>query len=1374
VRTVLGHVELPGIRGVLRLLAILAIIAVASSCSPDVLADGAGAGYSPSILLVDDSASFFSGSTASYFTESLERIGLGYDEYSISESATSPSVALLSSYDIVIYSVGANTYGLLGGEAARRVMAYLDAGGALLVSAGEYAYQNTSSLLLDYMHVAYDYYTRPLLILGAPSDPIASGMSFSTESPFGNRDFFMLVRPLDEYAQVFLTMSSESLVNGAAVRLPADETTLHYRAVFLSFAFEALVDIEGNPGIRDELLHRIVHWLLDTTPPSVVRASPSPDEQVPHTNPTISVELSDYGTGVDPSGVELLVDDEEVEFEAQELMDSVVVLYSPDEHLAPGSEVRVEIVCADRFPTANEMAPYRYTFTVRPDAVPDTEPPFVEDFGPAGVVENPDDPFSVFAMIADNGTGVNIGSLVMTVNGRDVNASVKGADGECVMTYVGKGEFSFNRSYEIEIAGQDLATPPNVMESHSFSFSIGADVWPPILVSTSPPDGAVVALEEFFAETSSGISVVIRDFGGRIDADSVRMTINGALVNPTLFMMFNGAKVNYYGSGGRFEYGQQARVDFSATDVAPSRNAMEPVSWTFHFREDGAPPRVHTTVPGHQERNVPRNTHLFVIVSDDVAPESVSSNTLRVESNPGGEWQGQLVYDPYAACIHFMPYEYFPSGATVSVTVYDSLVDGAGNALQEPYHFEFRTSGQYDFDPPEATSFIEGSVGDRTIRCRWSLSDDPDVFFKVYYDSDGCCEPYEGRDADQGPSPIKVFQRTTIDLTGLDNQSTYYFAVTAMDACANESDYCMKEYVASPEELLDAPTLGTIVAGAGSALLQWSRPENLFVAGYRVHYRSAYAEGNGTQISEDFSTLDVGRSRDYTLRGLADGVQYELFVTAYDERGRAGHASNIMTVRPAADVDWFQIEPAGPAPYPRFNHQVVLDPARKRVYVLGGTVDYEEEDILYVLDLERLRWEQVPTSGPFPTYGRCLAHFDSARDCIWMLAFDLNIYQLLLPDHVWVKYEPVGEAPVFEHSEGTPLIGSGFLDAPRDRLLYYGAYLMSSDGEFVTDFYVFDLQTYEWSTFECDGFCPSTIYLTAMAYAEALDRAYLFGGLGEDGVTSTVSMLDPESLLWFSMPLNGIAPPETYIHDMRYDSEFNRMIAFGGRTSNFSVSNAIFSYDISGNSWTDLAPILTGIPRSPIVRTPILIIPAGVIGPYGYMMIVCGYDYQEMFDDVYCLRLYDFTADATPPARVDDLGADLSEDDNLVRLHWTAPGDDGNYGRAEGYDVRFSTTPINDDNDFEAAPILPVLIFPSFPGSTENLLFDLPETDRRYYFALKAFDEAMNYSELSNCASAGLNPQSPRPHHFEKEVIGPNLRDSDDARTTIENTPILR
>jgi hypothetical protein len=92
------------------------------------------------------------------------------------------------------------------------------------------------------------------------------------------------------------------------------------------------------------------------------------------------------------------------------------------------------------------------------------------------------------------------------------------------------------------------------------------------------------------------------------------------------------------------------------------------------------------------------------------------------------------------------------------------------------------------------------------------------------------------------------------------------------------------------------------------------------------------------------------------------------------------------------------------------------------------------------------------------------------------------------------------------------------------------------------------------------------------------------------------------------------------------------------------------------------------------------------------------------------------------------------------------------FGRAEGYDVRFATAPILNDKDFTGAPSVPLLYLPSFPGATENLLFTLPQSGITYYFALKAFDEAMNRSELSNCAST--NPARQASSAFKSVVRG--------------------
>ncbi|MEA3508753.1 MAG: fibronectin type III domain-containing protein, partial [Synergistota bacterium] len=55
---------------------------------------------------------------------------------------------------------------------------------------------------------------------------------------------------------------------------------------------------------------------------------------------------------------------------------------------------------------------------------------------------------------------------------------------------------------------------------------------------------------------------------------------------------------------------------------------------------------------------------------------------------------------------------------------------------------------------------------------------------------------------------------------------------------------------------------------------------------------------------------------------------------------------------------------------------------------------------------------------------------------------------------------------------------------------------------------------------------------------------------------------------------------------------------------------------------------------------------------------------------------YGDTDDVTPPASISDLSI-TSETDTTITLEWSAPGDDGNFGTAAEYDIRYSESPIN-------------------------------------------------------------------------------------------------
>lgn len=119
--------------------------------------------------------------------------------------------------------------------------------------------------------------------------------------------------------------------------------------------------------------------------------------------------------------------------------------------------------------------------------------------------------------------------------------------------------------------------------------------------------------------------------------------------------------------------------------------------------------------------------------------------------------------------------------------------------------------------------------------------------------------------------------------------------------------------------------------------------------------------------------------------------------------------------------------------------------------------------------------------------------------------------------------------------------------------------------------------------------------------------------------------------------------------------------------------------------------------------------------------------------------------DSIPPATVADLSA-VAAPRGAILLTWTAPGDDGAEGPCSGYDVRHSTTePGNPDWWWETQDLAQLANppVPSSAGSIESLRVWGLEPESPHYFALKAVDEASNWSDLSNIATATIEPEGP-------------------------------
>lgn len=110
-------------------------------------------------------------------------------------------------------------------------------------------------------------------------------------------------------------------------------------------------------------------------------------------------------------------------------------------------------------------------------------------------------------------------------------------------------------------------------------------------------------------------------------------------------------------------------------------------------------------------------------------------------------------------------------------------------------------------------------------------------------------------------------------------------------------------------------------------------------------------------------------------------------------------------------------------------------------------------------------------------------------------------------------------------------------------------------------------------------------------------------------------------------------------------------------------------------------------------------------------------------------------ADVCPPAKVADLAVPLAGFHSVL-LTWTDPGDDCSTGTANGYEIRFSLSPISESNYYNAAVL--VSGGPAGAGGTSDCAAPYTTSlgcSTTYYFAITFTDAAGNRSPVSNSPS---------------------------------------
>lgn len=129
--------------------------------------------------------------------------------------------------------------------------------------------------------------------------------------------------------------------------------------------------------------------------------------------------------------------------------------------------------------------------------------------------------------------------------------------------------------------------------------------------------------------------------------------------------------------------------------------------------------------------------------------------------------------------------------------------------------------------------------------------------------------------------------------------------------------------------------------------------------------------------------------------------------------------------------------------------------------------------------------------------------------------------------------------------------------------------------------------------------------------------------------------------------------------------------------------------------------------------------------------------------------------DGGPPSPITDLRVNLITD-NAIKLVWTATGDDAMHGSATQFDIRYSTSSIQTDADFNNATPAKSKADPKLSGVIQSLLIRDLNPLTTYYFAMKAIDESKNASTLSNVVSGSTTAKKSVQRITMDKFIGAN------------------
>jgi hypothetical protein len=389
----------------------------------------------------------------------------------------------------------------------------------------------------------------------------------------------------------------------------------------------AVKDIAGVPSekIWTFSIEKVAPSITDTTPTGVDKTG----------TPIISAKFADAGTGINKDSVSLRIDKSAVDAQVTDTW----VSYKPSTIMTKGKHT-AELSVAD---VAGNIGTLAWDFSIEEDA------PAITDVIPSGSIN--DDMPIISAKYSDTGTGIDLSSVTMTLNGDVVSATV--GNGE--VSYSVKEPLKPGVGYSIGIRVADKAG--NIATaSGSFKLEVTAPI-----ISGMSPTGTIQSVDV-------AVSANYSDAGAGIDLTTALMKVDGVVVS-----------ANASASGISYQATKLMHGDHTVyVEVADQFGNPASQNWTFKVEETA--PAIATIEPNSEVNTA--TPVLKATYSDAGTGVNVASVVLSLN--------GQIL--PAIATASQVSYEILnplEKGVTYKVSV--QVADKAGNIASKDSSFSLET-----------------------------------------------------------------------------------------------------------------------------------------------------------------------------------------------------------------------------------------------------------------------------------------------------------------------------------------------------------------------------------------------------------------------------------------------------------------------------------------------------------------------------------------------------------------------------------------------------------------------------------------------------------------------------------------------------------